>query len=64
VYHDTTSDTTVIVMANGDIPSGDCSLSKTLADTNNAIPCMVPAVRIFVSISEQLGHPFPANPMQ
>ena len=64
VYHDTTSDTTVVVMANSDIPSGGCSVSKTLADNDTVVPCMAPAVRIFASITDELGHPFEPIPMQ
>ena len=63
VYHDTTSDTTVIVIVTSDIPSGDCTVSKTLADNTTAMPCMSPATRIFVSLSKALGHPFTPIPM-
>jgi D-alanyl-D-alanine carboxypeptidase len=61
VFHDTTSDTTVITMTNSDIASGDCTVSKTLPDDPKEIPCMSPATRLFVSLSEALGHPFTPN---
>lgn len=63
VYHHTASDTTVVVLVNSDIPSGDCSESKTLADNPATVPCMLPAVRIFTEVSDALGHPFTPNPM-
>jgi D-alanyl-D-alanine carboxypeptidase len=62
VFHDTANDTTVIVLANSDIPTGDCSVSKTLADNTTSIPCMAPATRVFVALSEALGHPFTPVP--
>ncbi len=62
VFHDTANDTTVIVLANSDIPTGDCSVSKTLADNDTSIPCMSPATRVFVAVSEALGHPFTPLP--
>ncbi len=62
VFHDTANDTTVIVLANSDIPTGDCSVSKTLADNDTSIPCMAPATRVFVALSEALGHPFTPVP--
>jgi D-alanyl-D-alanine carboxypeptidase len=63
VYHHTASDTTVVVLVNSDIPSGDCSESKTLADNPATVPCMLPAVRIFTEVSDALGHPFTPIPM-
>jgi D-alanyl-D-alanine carboxypeptidase len=64
LFHDAANDMTVIVLANSDIPSGDCPESKTLPDTDTSLPCMNPAVRIFVKVSEALGHTFTPNPMQ
>ncbi len=58
VYHDTTTDTTVAVIANSDIVSGDCTLWKTPVDNPPGIPCMSPATRVFVAVSAALGHPF------
>lgn len=62
LFHDTRSDTTVAVLANSDIPSGNCTESATLPDTPKDLPCMDPANRIFVSVSEALGHPFTPTP--
>ncbi|WP_211195993.1 serine hydrolase domain-containing protein [Agromyces sp. H66] len=62
LYYDTTSDTTVVVLANSDIPSGDCTDSKTLADDPGTEPCMDPAVRIFAAVSTALGHTFTPLP--
>jgi D-alanyl-D-alanine carboxypeptidase len=62
VYYDTASDTTVIVQANSDIPSGDCAESPVLTDDPRNAPCSSPATRIFVGLSEALGHPFSAIP--
>ena len=61
VFHDTTSDTTVITITNSDIASGDCTVSKTLPDNPKDVACMSPATRLFVSLSEALGHPFTPN---
>lgn len=62
VFYDTTTDTTVVVLANSDIPSGACEESKTLPDSPKDLPCMDPAVRIFTSVSVALGHTFTPNP--
>ncbi|WP_448810760.1 serine hydrolase domain-containing protein [Agromyces bauzanensis] len=62
VHYDTTSDTTVVVLANSDIPSGDCTDSKTMADDPGTEPCMDPAVRILHSVSTALGHTFNPPP--
>ena len=64
VFYDTAADTTVIVITNSDIASGDCPVSQTLADNPTGIPCMAPATRIFVSISKALGNEFTPPPMQ
>lgn len=62
LFHDTRSDTTVTVLANSDIPSGNCTVSPTLPDTPKDLPCMDPATRIFTAVSTALGHPFEPNP--
>ena len=59
VFYDTTSDTSVVTMTNSDIASGDCSPEfTTLEDDPRNLPCSAPATRIFVALSEALGHPF------
>ena len=59
VFHHASTDTTVIVQANSDIASGDCPDLPTLPDNNPDQVCTSPATRIFVALSEALGHPFP-----
>ena len=57
-YH-TATDTTVVVFANSDIPSGSCAEDKpTLADNPTDATCMDPAVRIFTAVSTALSHAF------
>jgi D-alanyl-D-alanine carboxypeptidase len=58
LYHDTTNDTTVIVMANSDIASGSCSESPTLAGNSTTEYCTTPSTRIEVAVTEALGHAF------
>ncbi len=58
VYYDTTTDTSVVVMVNSDIASGACPQSPTLPGNPADLPCASPATRIFVGLSEALGHPF------
>jgi D-alanyl-D-alanine carboxypeptidase len=62
VFYDTTADTTVIVLANSDIPSGDCTEAATLQDNPTNIECADPATRIFVGISKAMGHTFTPPP--
>ncbi len=62
VFYDTATDTTAVVMANSDIPSGACAESKTMSGNTGTLPCMDPAVRIFNSVSLALGHEFVPNP--
>ncbi|WP_344124784.1 serine hydrolase domain-containing protein [Kocuria aegyptia] len=62
VYYDTTTDTTVVVQATSDIPSGDCPESPVLADDPKTLPCATPATRIFAEVSTALGHTFTPNP--
>jgi D-alanyl-D-alanine carboxypeptidase len=62
MFHETTSDTTVVVFANSDILSGTCSESKTMPDNPSTGPCMAPATRVFVAVADALGHPFTPNP--
>lgn len=64
VFHDTTSDTTVIVLANSDIASGDCPESPTLSDDPRDLICSSPATRIFVGLSKALGHAFQPLPQR
>lgn len=60
VYYDTTSDTTIIVQVNSDIPSGDCPQDvPTLVDNPGQPVCSSPAPRMLVALSTALGHPFP-----
>ncbi|MDP5225752.1 MULTISPECIES: serine hydrolase domain-containing protein [Arthrobacter] len=61
-FYDTRTDTTVAVMVNSDILSGDCTQSPTLPDSPKGIPCLDPATRIFVALSQALGHEFTPNP--
>lgn len=58
VYYDTTSDTSVVVLVNSDIASGNCPESPTLTDNPSELPCSSPATRIFVGLSKALGHEF------
>lgn len=62
LYYDTTRDITVVVQANSDIPSGDCSASATLPDNDRSLVCMGPATRIFAAVSTALGHGFKPLP--
>jgi D-alanyl-D-alanine carboxypeptidase len=58
LYYDTTTNTSVVVMVNSDIPSGNCPETPTLTDNPTDIPCSSPATRIFVDLSKALGHTF------
>jgi len=62
LYYDTTSATSVVVLVNSDIPSGNCSESPTLIDNPSDIPCSSPATRVFVALSKALGHQFEPLP--
>jgi D-alanyl-D-alanine carboxypeptidase len=62
VYYDTKTDTSVVVLANSDIPSGKCSESATLTDNPSELPCSSPATRVFVGVSAALGHTFEPVP--
>jgi D-alanyl-D-alanine carboxypeptidase len=62
LYYDTTSDTSVVVLVNSDISSGACTESPTLTDNQTDVPCSSPATRVFVGLSEALGHPFTPLP--
>jgi D-alanyl-D-alanine carboxypeptidase len=62
LFYDTTSDTTVAVQTNSDIASGSCDSSPTLADDPRDLPCSAPATRVFVALSNALGHTFTPNP--
>lgn len=59
LYYDTTTDTTVVVQTNSDIASGDCPAdTPTLPDNSKELACSSPATRIFVALTQALGHPF------
>ncbi len=59
VFYDTTTDTTVVVQTNSDIPSGDCPPeAATLTDNPREPVCSSPATRMFVALSKALGHTF------
>ncbi len=62
LYFDTRSGTTVVVQANSDIMTGDCSDSPVPTGNDRSIACLAPATRIFAAISAALGHPFKPNP--
>lgn len=64
VFYDTTADTTVVVQANSDIPSGDCGEEEVLPGNPSGIACSSPASRVFAAISLALGHPFAMAPAQ
>ncbi|WP_233270574.1 serine hydrolase domain-containing protein [Chachezhania sediminis] len=58
VFYDTESDFTVVVQANSDIKSGDCSGAPVLPDNPTGISCALPARRVFGAIAEALGRGF------
>lgn len=62
LFYDTTTDTTVVVQTNSDIPSGNCEASPVLTDDPRTAVCSSPATRMFVALSTALGHPFTPNP--
>lgn len=62
LYYDTTTNTSVVVLVNSDISSGACTESPTLTDNQTDVPCSSPATRVFVGLSEALGHPFTPLP--
>ncbi|WP_323512488.1 serine hydrolase domain-containing protein [Subtercola sp. RTI3] len=62
LFSDTSTDTTVVVQTNSDIPSGDCELSAVLTDDPRTAVCSSPATRMFVALSTALGHTFTPNP--
>ncbi len=62
LFYDTTTDTSVVVIVNSDIASGGCAESPTLSDNPADLPCSAPATRVFVGLSEALGHPFQPPP--
>jgi D-alanyl-D-alanine carboxypeptidase len=62
LFYDTRTDTTVVVEANSDIPSGNCSESATLLDDPGVAVCRAPATRMFVALSAAMGHPFVPAP--
>ena len=64
LYYQTDSDTTVAVLTNSDIASGDCEQSMTLTSNPTGIPCSLPAGRILAAIAAALGYPFDAPPQR
>ncbi len=58
LFYDTTTDTTVAVQANSDIPSGECKDQPTLPDNDKALTCSSPATRVFLALTVALGHPY------
>lgn len=64
VFYDTQTDTTVAILANSDIPTGNCTESKTPAENPKDLPCMDPTPRILASVSAALGRDFTPPPKQ
>ena len=64
LFYDTTTDTSVVVLASSDIASGSCEQSPTLTDDPGTAVCLTPALRMMVAVSTALGHPFTPNPMR
>jgi len=62
VYYHAASDITVVVQTNSDIASGNCAESLTLANDPRESVCSSPATRIFVAVTEALGHKFTPLP--
>lgn len=61
LYYDTRTDTTVAIMANSDILSGNCTRSPTLPGNPAQLPCIDPAGRILIEVSAAAGHAFTPN---
>jgi D-alanyl-D-alanine carboxypeptidase len=61
-FYDTTTDTTVVVMLNSDIPSGNCGESPRPTDNPARVACSSAASRIFTGLSEALGHRYDPPP--
>lgn len=61
LYYDTRSDTTVAILANSDILSGNCTQSPTLPGNPAQLPCIDPTGRILIAVSAALGRPFMPN---
>lgn len=58
LFYHVASDTTVVVQANSDIRSGDCSDEEVLPSNPTGVSCASPASRVFEAVSVALGHPF------
>ncbi|MWB98157.1 serine hydrolase domain-containing protein [Agromyces seonyuensis] len=58
VYYDTTTDTTVAVQTNTDLGTGDCTEIGAPLENDADLPCRTAAMRIFVALSETMGHEF------
>lgn len=62
VYYRPDIDTTVVVEANSDIPSGSCQGEQTLIDDPTTRPCATPADRIMGAVAASLRHPYELPP--
>jgi D-alanyl-D-alanine carboxypeptidase len=54
--------TSVVLQTNSDIASGNCEQSPTLTDDPRDAVCSSPATRVFVGLTQALGHPFTPLP--
>ena len=55
VYYNSTTDTTVAIQTNSDIPSDDCGDAAALLSSPQGIVCSSPAMRIFNAVAPLLG---------
>ena len=62
VYHHPGIDTTIVVEANSDIPTGDCPGQQTLTDDPFDGQCALTADRIMGSVAAALGRPYDLPP--
>lgn len=63
LFYEVETDTTVVVLTNSDIPTGDCSSSKTLVGNPAELRCESPANRIMVEVAAALGSEFVPTPL-
>lgn len=63
VFHSPRTDTTLVVQANSDMPSGDCEEAKETQDVDEAsgLSCSLPAMRIFNAVAPLVGETAPQN---
>ena len=62
-YNHPDLDAVVVVEVNSDISSGKCPKDvPTMKEWPRAIPCELPADRIFGALAEALGKPSPSPP--